>query len=207
MEWTVWGQRLQSLTRQKGSASPPESRPSSKPNQSSLQCHQRTSGGLESYRAHGPGMSCPGPCSQQRRITRWPRFGLNALLLNEPSATEPEPKQARPNARQEQALLFHRSPNWQGHDDHGRGLVGRLGAARVKTHLRPEACDESASSNTAYIEIVLYDWLDQERSINHQDVELEAVFSLPGRHAGRDELRAEGISHIAQRDGVVGSER
>jgi len=77
----------------------------------------------------------------------------------------------------------------------------------LKLYLRPEACDESASSNTAHIEIVLDDWLDQERSVNHQDVELEAVLSLPGRHAGREELRAEGISHIAQRHGVVESER
>src|SRR6516164_9100539 len=77
----------------------------------------------------------------------------------------------------------------------------------LKFHLRPEACDESASSNTAHIEIVLDDWLDQERSINHQDVELEAVLNLPGRHPGREELRAEAISHIAQRHGVVEFER
>ena len=54
----------------------------------------------------------------------------------------------------------------------------------LKLHLRPEARDESAPSNTAHIEKVLDDWLDQERSINHLDVELDALLSLPGRPAG-----------------------
>src|SRR5713226_3038451 len=73
----------------------------------------------------------------------------------------------------------------------------------LKHYLRPEPGNESAPSNPAHISIVLNHRLDQEGSIKHQNVELNAVLGLPGRHAGGEELRAKTVSHIAQRHGVV----
>jgi hypothetical protein len=71
----------------------------------------------------------------------------------------------------------------------------------LKHYLRPEPGNESAPSNPAHISIVLNHRLDQEGSIKHQNVELNAVLGLPGRHAGGEELRAKTVSHIAQRHG------
>src|SRR5262245_15670816 len=77
----------------------------------------------------------------------------------------------------------------------------------LKVDLRPESADESAPSNPAHIGIVLNHWLNQQGSRKHQDVQLNAVLGLPGRHAGGEELRAKTVSHIAQRQGVVKAQR
>src|SRR6516164_11299779 len=91
------------------------------------------------------------------------------------------------------------------------GASGRLSptlaSPSLEVDLRPKSGNESAPSNPAHIGIVLNHWLNQQRSRKHQDVQLNAVLGLPGRHAGGEELRAKNVSHIAQRQGVVKSQR
>jgi hypothetical protein len=48
----------------------------------------------------------------------------------------------------------------------------------LKHYLRPEPGNESAPSNPTHISIVLNHRLDQEGSIKHQNVELNAVLGL-----------------------------
>src|SRR5882757_3843585 len=62
-------------------------------------------------------------------------------------------------------------------------------------------------SNAAHIGVVLYDRLDQERSVIQQYIQLDAVLGLPGNHAGSEEVGAQTVSHIAQRYGVVKTQR
>src|SRR5262249_1371022 len=91
----------------------------------------------------------------------------------------------------------------------GKGKLRRFWAPQpnprffsLEIDLRPESADESAPSNPAHIGIVLNHWLNQQRSRKHQDVQLNAVLGLPGRHAGGEALRAKDVSHIAQQKGV-----
>jgi len=67
----------------------------------------------------------------------------------------------------------------------------------LKVHLRPKSGNESVPSNPAHIGIVLNHRLNQQGSRKHQDVELNTVLGLPGRHAGGEKLRAKTVSHIA----------
>ena len=60
--------------------------------------------------------------------------------------------------------------------------------------------------NAAHIGMALDDRLDQECSVIQQYVELNAVLSLSGSHTGREE-RTQAVSHIAQRYGVVKTQR
>src|SRR5258707_15711399 len=78
---------------------------------------------------------------------------------------------------------------------------------RLKGYLYSEPNNESISANSAHIGVVLEHRLDRERPIAQQDVELKAVLGLPGSHAGREEVCAQAVSHIAQRHGVVKTQR
>ena len=77
----------------------------------------------------------------------------------------------------------------------------------LKIYLRSKPGNDSMPSNAVHIGIVLDDRLDQERSVIQQYIELDAVLGLPGNRAWREEIGAQTVSHIAQRYGVVKTQR
>jgi hypothetical protein len=77
----------------------------------------------------------------------------------------------------------------------------------LKIYLNSKPANESISSNPAHIGIVLKHRLEHEWSVAQQYVEFDAVLGLPGSHAGREEVWAQTVSHIAQRHGVVKTQR